>query len=72
MYNFPIHRSILHDTTVFPEPEAFKPEKWFKKDTDANGNVNGQSMKPDSRIQMLCLGSVDGRSFIEAFNRTSC
>lgn len=28
------HYAIMHDETVFPEPQAFKPERWFADATD--------------------------------------
>ncbi|KDQ22111.1 hypothetical protein PLEOSDRAFT_1079619 [Pleurotus ostreatus PC15] len=45
--------SILHDAAVFSDPEAFKPERWLNKETDANGNVKwtideGQFKDPDA------------------------
>lgn len=31
---------MAHDERVFPEPHAFKPERWFNADGTLNGEDN--------------------------------
>jgi len=42
--NYIASRSILHDAEQYPDPEAFKPERWLMEDKDIEG---GYRLNPD-------------------------
>jgi len=43
--------AILRDPTLYPDPHAFKPERWLERDVD-----NEQEMKRDPRGYVFGFG----------------
>ncbi|KAL4938472.1 hypothetical protein BDV06DRAFT_215067 [Aspergillus oleicola] len=48
---------FMHDNpVVFPEPRAFRPERWLEMDTETRGKIMGRHFVPFSKGSRMCLG----------------
>jgi cytochrome P450 len=48
-----LHRAVLHDPETYPDPEAFKPERYLKK---VNGKLELDPSAPDPRVPEFGAG----------------